>query len=301
MLLDILRFNRRAREFLQDPDDEVTLTNFLERGGYSRQFVECYLVPIGAAIWPARPDRLLQLPARVILPFVDNHGLLQASRRSPWQTVQGGAARYVKALTRPFANRIRLNTPVTSIHRVEDGVIVSAQRGAPERFDCVVLATHADQSLALLSDATDTEREILSSIPYQRHDAILHVDRSMLPRSRRAWASRNYHVPAEQGRPAVLTYNVNRLQGLRSRDPICVTLNDAQGLDETKILRQIPYHHPTYTPEGQAAQKRFQEINGKNRTYFCGAYWGYGFHEDGVNSALAVGQCFGRRLESVQG
>jgi predicted NAD/FAD-binding protein len=300
MLLDILRFNRRARVFLQGPDDDVTMGEYLERDGYSRQFIEYYLVPMGAAIWSARPDRLLRFPARFIIAFFDNHGLLQTSRHPRWQTVQGGAARYVKALTQPFAHRIRLNWPATSIRRQSDGVIVASQRGAPERFDCVVLATHADQSLALLSDATDAEREILSSIPYQRNDAILHVDSSMLPRSRRAWASWNYRIPAQPGRPVVLTYNLNRLQGLRSPDPICVTLNDTQALDEARILARIVYHHPTYSREGQAAQKRFDEINGRNRTYFCGAYWGYGFHEDGVNSALAVGRCFGRRLESLR-
>jgi predicted NAD/FAD-binding protein len=162
----------------------------------------------------------------------------------------------------------------------------------------VVLAAHADQSLALLSDATEAEREVLSAILYQRNDTILHIDPALLPRRRRAWASWNYYIPREEGKPVVLTYNLNRLQGHRSPEPICITLNAPQTLDDTRVLQRIVYHHPTYSREALAAQRRFREINGKNRTYFCGAYWGYGFHEDGVNSALAVGECFGRRLES---
>jgi len=299
MLRDILRFNRDARQVLQQPEDGTTLEDYLQRGGYGPEFTDHYLVPMGAAIWSARPDRLLQFPARFIIAFFDNHGLLQVTGHPRWQTVEGGSVRYVKALTRPFAYRIRLNTPVRSIRRRDDCVLIEPARGVPERFDSVVLAAHADQSLALLADATGPEREILSAIPYQRNEAILHLDPSMLPRSRRAWASWNYHIPAEPDRPVVLTYNLNRLQGLRSRTPICLTLNDDRGLDERTILQRIEYHHPTYSAAALAAQKRFHEINGRNRTYFCGAYWGYGFHEDGVNSALAVGQCFGRRLESL--
>ncbi len=298
MLLDIVRFNRSARELLQDGDDSLELGEYLASRGYSRSFIEHYLVPMGAAIWSACPDRFLRFPARFIVGFFDNHGLLTIRDHPRWQTVSGGAARYVEALTRPFADRIRLNCPVASISRHQDHVTVTPTNGAPERFDCVVLAAHSDQSLALLSDATGAEREILSAIPYQRNETILHVDPALLPRRRRAWASWNYYIPREEGRPVVLTYNLNRLQGHRSPGPICVTLNAPQTLDDARILRRFLYHHPIYHREALAAQKRFQEINGKNRTYFCGAYWGHGFHEDGVNSALAVGACFGRGLES---
>ena len=298
MLLDILRFNRGARGFIRDGDDTLELGEYLARQRYSRQFIDNYLVPMGASIWSAKPNRFLQFPARFIIGFFDNHGLLTIRDHPRWQTVSGGAARYVAALTQPFAHKIRLNCPAASITRHEEGVMVTPQGGTPERFDCVVLATHADQSLALLSDATEAEREVLSSIPYQRNETILHVDPSLLPRSRRAWASWNYLIPEEEGRPVILTYNLNRLQGHRSPEPICVTLNETQALDDTRILRRIMYHHPTYSSAALAAQKRFHEINGKHRTYFCGAYWGYGFHEDGVKSALAIGECFGRRLES---
>jgi uncharacterized protein len=298
MLLDIMRFNGSALEFMRDPGDDMSLGDYLARNRYSRQFIDHYLVPMGAAIWSARPDRFLEFPARFLINFFNNHGLLTVTGHPRWQTVQGGAARYVEALTRPFAGKIRLNCPAAAVSRRDDAVIVTPRQGTPERFDCVVLATHADQSLALLSDATVAEREILSAIPYQRNETVLHIDPSLLPRSRRAWASWNYYIPAEDGHPVVLTYNLNRLQGHHSPDPICVTLNEAKALNDSKILQRIEYHHPTYNRAALAAQKRFHEINGKNRTFFCGAYWGYGFHEDGVNSALALGRCFGRRLES---
>ncbi len=298
MLLDILRFNRSARELLRGGDDSLELGDYLARRHYSRQFINHYLVPMGAAIWSARPDRFLHFPARFLIRFFDNHGLLTVRGHPRWQTVSGGAVAYVDALTKPFADRIRLNCSVVSIVRHEDRVMVNSRNGAPESFDCAVLATHADQSLALLSDATAAEREILSSFPYQRNDTILHLDPSLLPRCRRAWASWNYFIPREDGSPVVLTYNLNRLQGHSSPTPVCVTLNETQAIDQTTILQRIVYHHPTYGPGAIAAQGRFHEINGRNRTYFCGAYWGNGFHEDGVNSALAVGQCFGRGLES---
>jgi uncharacterized protein len=298
MLRDILRFNRSARELLREEDDGLEMGEYLTRGRYSRQFIDHYLVPMGAAIWSARPDRFLHFPARFLVRFFENHGLLSVHDHPRWQTVVGGAAKYVEALTKPYAGKIRLNCPVVSIVRHKDRVMVTPQNGEAERFDCVVLAAHADQSLALLSDAAPAERELLSAFPYQRNDTVLHTDSSLLPRCRRAWASWNYHIPRADGRPVALTYNLNLLQGQQSPDPICVTLNAAQSLDEQKIIRRIEYHHPTYSRAAVFAQKRFAEINGINRTYFCGAYWGYGFHEDGVKSALAVGEYFGRRLES---
>ena len=298
MLLDILRFNRRSLELLKGEDDELELGEYLSQGGYCRAFIENYLIPMGSAIWSAPPDRFRQFPARFIVNFFNNHGLLTVRDHPQWKTVQGGAVRYVEALTRPFADRIRLNCPVVSVRRYPDRVAVTWKDGGPEDFDAVVLASHADQSLAMLSDATQAEREILSAIPYQLNETVLHVDPSLLPRCRRAWASWNSYVPAEEGRPVVLTYNLNRLQGHSSPDPICVTLNATKAIDSKRVLRSLVYHHPVYSRAALAAQKRFHEINGMNRTYFCGAYWGHGFHEDGVRSALAIGECFGKRMES---
>ncbi|MDZ7617608.1 MAG: FAD-dependent oxidoreductase [Patescibacteria group bacterium] len=292
MLMDVLRFNRRSLELLRSDDDELPLGQYLNRNRYGRQFIEHYLVPMGAAIWSAPPDRFLQFPARFIVSFFNNHGLLTVRGHPQWKTVEGGAARYVEALTRPFAERIRLNCPVASVRRFPDRVAIAWQNGGPEDFDAVVLAAHSDQSLGMLADASPAERQILGAIGYQRNETVLHVDPSLLPRCRRAWASWNYCIPAEAGRPVVLTYNLNRLQGHSSPDSICVTLNATQSIAPGKIVRQIEYHHPVYSREALAAQKRFAKINGRNRTYYCGAYWGHGFHEDGVNSALAVGRSF---------
>lgn len=297
MLLEVVRFNRQSLELLRSEDCDLQLGEYLDRNRYSRQFVEHYLVPMGAAIWSAAPERFRQFPARFIVNFFNNHGLLTVRGHPQWKTVQGGAVRYVEALTRPFAARIRLNCPVVSVHRYQDRVEVTGRDGRPEAFDAVVLAAHADQTLAMLSDASQAERDILGAFPYQRNETVVHTDRTLLPRCRRAWASWNYRIPEEQDQPVVLTYNLNRLQGHVSPDPICVTLNATRSIDEKEIRCRIDYHHPVYSREALRAQKRFHDINGKNRTYFCGAYWGHGFHEDGVNSALAVGQCFGKRLE----
>lgn len=298
MLREVLRFNRQSLELLRGDDNDLELGQYLERNGYSREFIEHYLIPMGAAIWSAPPERFRQFPARFIVSFFNNHGLLTVRGHPQWKTVKGGAVRYVERLARPFADRIRLNCPVVSVRRASDRVAVTWQQGGPEDFDAVVLAAHADQTLAMLADASDLEREILGALPYQRNETVLHADSALLPRCRRAWASWNYCIPPEENQPVVLTYNLNRLQGHVSPEPICVTLNGTHRIDAQKILRRIEYHHPVYSREALAAQTRFAEINGQNRTYFCGAYWGHGFHEDGVNSALAVGQCFGKRLDS---
>jgi uncharacterized protein len=298
MLVDVLRFNRRAVELLASDDNDLELGQYLDRNRFSREFIEHYLIPMGAAIWSAPPASFRAFPARFIIGFFHNHGLLTVRHHPQWKTVQGGARQYVAALTRPFADRIRLNCPVVSVRRHADHVTVITKQGEAEDFDAVVLAAHSDQSLAMLTDASPAEREILGAIAYQRNETVLHVDSSQLPSCGRAWASWNYRTPREQGQPVVLTYNLNRLQGHDAPDPICVTLNGTRWIDPQRMVRRIEYHHPVYSREALAAQKRFHEINGKNRTYFCGAYWGHGFHEDGVNSALAVGQSFGKRLDS---
>ncbi|MBN2321088.1 MAG: FAD-dependent oxidoreductase [Acidobacteria bacterium] len=298
MLLDILRFNRNAKDFLDHPVEDSTLGEYLKKGHYSHPFVANYIVPMGAAIWSAQPDAFLQFPARFILAFFNNHGLLTVTGHPQWKTVKGGARQYVQALTAPFKDRIRLNCPVVSAVRGKDGVTVKIQSGESEQFDSIVLATHSDESLALLADATREEREILSAIPYQRNETVLHIDPALLPHRKRAWASWNYYIPEEENSPVALTYNLNRLQGHRSPSPICISLNETQRIRPDRILRKIIYHHPVYNRAALAAQKRLHEITGKNRTYFCGAYCGYGFHEDGVKSALAVGEFFNRRLET---
>jgi predicted NAD/FAD-binding protein len=210
--------------------------------------------------------------------------------------VRGGSARYVEALLAQLRGRVLLGTPVRSVVRAPDHVAVTPAGGEPQRFDEVVLATHSDQALSLLADPTDREHEILGAIPYQRNDAVLHTDVRMLPRRRRAWASWNYHLleaPADRTR---VTYHMNRLQSLSAEREFCVTLNRGRDIDPAQVIRTIQYAHPVYTGAGIRAQARFAEINGHDRTHYCGAYWGWGFHEDGVVSAARVAERFGERL-----
>jgi predicted NAD/FAD-binding protein len=288
MIRDILRFNREA-PYLIDSIEEISLGDYLAAGNYSRQFIDDYLIPMGAAIWSTDPARMLAFPARFFVRFFHNHGMLSVDKRPQWRAIRGGSARYVEKLTAPFRHRIRLNTPVESVRRMPERVMVKARGAEAERYDQVFLACHADQALRLLSDATPLEREVVGAIPYQENEAVLHTDTSLLPRTRRAWAAWNYHVPdARQAEPsrATLTYNMNILQSLKSRNTFCVTLNHTAHIAPGKILKRLTYDHPLYTPEGVAAQQRQHEVNGVNRTYFCGAYWRNGFHEDGVVSAL---------------
>jgi predicted NAD/FAD-binding protein len=232
-------------------------------------------------------------PALFLARFFDNHGMLGLRGRPQWRTIAGGSARYVDALTAEFRDRIRLSTPVQSVERDEQHVTVHTQGAGAERFDQVVLATHSDQALELLSDASEHERQVLGAIPYQLNEAVLHTDRALLPRRERAWASWNYHLLADQRGRTTLTYHLNRLQSLDADQEYCVTLNLTDRIDPAKVLRRIEYAHPVYTPEGLRAQRRFSEISGQRRTHFAGAYWSWGFHEDGVNSALRVAQAFG--------
>jgi predicted NAD/FAD-binding protein len=297
MIADILRFNREARELLETADDTTTLHDYLAANRYSVQFVEHYIFPMGAAIWSANPEQMRNFPARYFVRFFDNHGMLSVNNRPQWRVIQGGSKQYVEALTRPYRSRIRLRCPVRSIRRFPDHVAVGTTDGA-ERFDQVIMATHSDQALALLADPTGAERDILGAIRYQENEAVLHTDRSLLPKRRLAWASWNYHLSKKPANRVAVTYHMNTLQNLRAPREFCVTLNRTEAIDPTSIIKRIAYHHPVYTREAVAAQRRHEEINGAKRTYYCGAYWSYGFHEDGVKSALAVCRHFGKGLDS---
>ena len=296
MVADLARFNRAARELLDDHAPDVSLRAWLEHHRFSRTFIERLIVPQASAVWSAAPRQMWSFPARFLAEFFDNHGMLSVRGRPSWRTVRGGSARYVEALTRPFSHRLRLRTPVQEVTRHHDHVLVKPRGGEAERFDEVVLATHSDQALALLADASGREREILGAIPYQPNEAVLHTDARMLPRRRRAWASWNYHLLPEPKPASTVTYHMNRLQSLRAEREFCVTLNHSERIDPARVIRRISYAHPVYTEAGVRAQARVGEIDGRNRTHFCGAYWGWGFHEDGVVSALGVGERFGARL-----
>ncbi|MEZ5649772.1 MAG: FAD-dependent oxidoreductase [Burkholderiaceae bacterium] len=297
MIAEILRFNRLAPTVLTDDGPEITLRELLERHGFGGRFVDDYLVPMGAAIWSTEPARMFDFPARFFVRFLHNHGMLSVDDRPLWRVIRGGSASYVERLIAPWRERIRLNCPVTRLLRLTDRVLVSTPEGPTETFDHVFIACHADQALRLLGDPSLEEREVLGALTYQTNEAVLHTDTSLLPRSRRAWAAWNYHVLPDTGRPVALTYDMNILQGLRSRHRFCVTLNATERVDPARILRRLSYDHPLFTPRAVVSQARHGEISGVRRTYYCGAYWRYGFHEDGVVSALAALAHFERAID----
>jgi len=288
MWLDILRFNRQAR-LLEDVDgDNTTVGEYVHAHGYSQQFLEQYLVPLGASLWSCPPRTFRAFPIRFVVDFLVNHQMLQLGDQPVWRVVSGGSQRYVEALTAGFADRIRLNCPVASIERLPGEIRLRDAQGNEGRFDHVVVACHADQALRMLADARPHEREILGAFPYQPNDAILHTDTGVLPANRLAWASWNYRVPLEDPAAVNVTYNMNILQGLNAGDVFNVTLNETAGIDPDRILGSFRYEHPVFTSRRAWAQGRHHELIGRENTSFCGAYWGYGFHEDGVRSALTV-------------
>jgi predicted NAD/FAD-binding protein len=293
MVRDILRFNRHAPLLLRHKAGEIPLGELLQHHRYSRTFVDNYIVPMGAAIWSTSPGSMLSFPARFFVRFLMNHGMLSINDRPPWRTVAGGSARYVEKLTAPFRDRIRLNTPVEWIRRQPGSVLVKARGQEVARFDAVFMACHSDQALRLLADPTAAEREVLGAIAYQRNEAVLHSDARLMPRRRLAWACWNYHSLSRGEGPLALTYNMNMLQGLDSPEPLLVTLNHGDAIDPARVILRTTYHHPVFTPAAVAAQARHRELNGYAGTYYCGAWWRYGFHEDGVVSALAALEHFG--------
>ena len=294
LLLDILRFGRDAKSFLESGDDAATLGEFLAERRYTRELVEHYAVPMTAAIWSAPPGRALAMPARFLFRFYENHGMLSIANRPEWRTVRGGSARYVEALVAGHRNRIRRSCAVTAIKREAHSVTVKTLDAEPEQFDAVFLACHADQALQLLTDPSAIEREVLGAIRYQSNSAVLHTDERLLPRCRRAWASWNYRVSAVDG-PPLVTYHMNALQRLAAPAELCVTLNDAGRVAPERVLARYRYEHPIFDAEAVAAQARHAEIDGARRTYFCGAYWRNGFHEDGVVSAQRAVEHFNER------
>ncbi len=297
MLKDIMRFNRDAQRLLAQAIEAPTLGQFFEERRYGSEFVEQYIVPMAAAIWSANPSRTLDFPAHFFIRFFHNHGLLGMKGHLQWRVISGGSQNYVRPLIRSFKDRIRTSTPVRSVRRLKDGVEIAPEGGTPERFDEVIFATHSDQALEILADPTDSERQILSVIPYQKNDAVLHTDESILPQSRRARASWNYRIPGEQGDRVTVNYDMSRLQNLGTHQAVCVSLNEGGSVDPRMVISRMQYSHPLFTPESLEAQARHGEISGVNRTHYCGAYWRNGFHEDGVVSALRVCRHFGCGLE----
>ncbi len=288
MLRDILRFNRQAPELLTQHDNGLTLDEYLRTNGYSSAFIRHYIIPMGAAIWSASPQGMGSVPAAFFVRFFYNHGLLSINDRPQWRVIKGGSARYVDKLTAGHRDRIRTNARVQRIERHPGHVTITATGCAKERFDRVFIATHSDQALAMLADASPLERQVLGSIAYQKNEAVLHTDVSLMPRRKRAWAAWNYHTPAgsDHGKRVALTYNMNILQSLQANTQYLVTLNHTQAIDPARILHTVEYEHPVFDVKAVDAQRYQRDINGLANTYFCGAYWRYGFHEDSVVSAM---------------
>ena len=287
MVRDLFRFYRQAPALLEGDGPGPGIGDWLDDNGYGEAFRDDHLVPMASALWSSPPEQILAFPARYLVQFMANHQMLQVSGRPEWRVVRGGSSTYVSALRARWQVQERLRCPVRSVTRDAHGVIVDSVVGS-ERFDRIVLACHSDQALALLGDASDAERDVLGAIAYQPNDVVLHTDASLLPRHRKAWAAWNAFVPGTPGAPCTVSYCMNLLQGLRSREPFVVTLNRSEAIDPAKVLRRLHYQHPVYNAVSVAAQRRKDRIQGRNHTWFAGAYWGWGFHEDGMRSAVDV-------------
>ena len=300
MIYDILRFNRSALREITTQSCDLSFGEFLRKGKYSKQFIEHYIVPMGAAIWSTDPGLMEDFPAEFFIRFFHNHGLLTVRDQPQWFVVSGGSRQYLAPLCNSFKQHIKLNSAIESITRSADAVTIQAHGKSPETFDAVFIATHSDQALEMLSDPSPLEAQVLGAIKYQYNQAVLHTDESVLPTNRRAWGAWNYHLAKHSSEPSpqrvALTYNMNILQNIDAPVQFCVTLNNDSAIDPAKIIKRIDYHHPLFTQESVQAQSRQKDLNGTLGTYYCGAYWGNGFHEDGVRSAQAAVAQFEQQL-----
>ena len=297
MLYEMYHFGKKADSLGCGLDVSMTLGDYLVDENYSSEFVNYFIIPMGAAIWSTPANKVLDMPAYFFIKFFYNHGMLELTNRPNWWVIKNGSSEYIKKITIGFEDKIHLSTPVRKVSRVEDGVeIVLSKKDKALKFDSVIFATHSNQALDILDDPSDAEKDILGSMPYQKNNILLHTDSSVLPRRKLAWASWNYQLDSDPNSPVILTYNMNILQTIEDNKTFCVTLNDSDSVDENSILKKITYHHPLFTVNAIEAQKRKSEISGVNNTFYCGAYWRNGFHEDGVVSALDVCSAFGEKL-----
>lgn len=298
MLMDIVRFNKEAVRDWQEGriKPETTLGQYLNDNHYSAAFRTRYLIPMGSAIWSASTGDMEAFPLQFFVKFFHNHGLLSINDRPTWRVIKGGSRSYLAPLTKNFAGRIRLSDPVWHVARDEKGVTVKSASGT-HSFDQIVFACHSDQAVKLLADATADENAVLGAIRYRENDVVLHTDIALLPKRRRTWSSWNYCLSDNPEQLPVLTYNMNILQGIDSLDTFCVTLNATNAIDAKKIIGRYRYAHPVFTLDAMAAQKSWELINGRHKTWYCGAYWFNGFHEDGVSSAIRVAAALGVGFE----
>ncbi|WP_105214110.1 NAD(P)/FAD-dependent oxidoreductase [Pseudoalteromonas sp. T1lg22] len=295
LLWQIVRFNRICKDMYKSGDFQQgdTLGEFLDRHGFNDFFRQHYILPMGAAIWSTSLKQMNDFAIDFFVRFFYHHGLLDITNRPQWYVIPGGSREYIAPLTESFKEQIELGAHIDRVERKEQGVVIHLNDGRSEHFDAVVFACHSDQALALLADSSEAEQQVLGAIPYTANSVVLHTDSSLLPKRPAAWASWNYRLDNNVDRAAVVTYNMNILQGLSSEQPLCVTLNGDEVIAEEHILRHFTYHHPVFNQQSLRAQQRRDEINGKQHTYFCGAYWYNGFHEDGVRSAVDVAKALG--------
>jgi len=302
MLRDLFRFYREAPALLDIDGQGPSLGDYLQAHGYGAAFRDEHLVPMACALWSSPSSSILGFPAKYLVRFMANHHMLRVAGRPEWRVVEGGSRTYVDALRARWNVTERLNTPVVGVRRHADSVEV-VTHGGTHAFDELVLACHSDQALALLGDADGAERSVLGAMTYQPNETVLHTDASLLPRSRKAWAAWNAFIPARPGAACTVSYCMNLLQGIQAPEPFVVTLNRTEAIDPARVLRRMTYHHPVYTHASVAAQARRNEIQGRRRTWFAGAYWGWGFHEDGMRSAVELAHDFdavvARRAEVV--
>ena len=298
-LAEIVRFNREARKLLQDPaNSEISLREYLQANRFHGDFTRYYLHPMAASVWSTSLDEIEDFPAFTLIRFFENHGFLGLTTQAQWFVLDGGSSAYIAPLTSPYRDQIRLGASIRAVTRTEGAVTLRFESRPDEHFDEVVFACHAPQTMQLLKDPTPVERQVLNSFRTSRNETLLHTDSRLLPRQTEARASWNYHLGTER-QAATLTYHMNRLQNLPTKEDYCVTLNHRESVEPTKILREMTYFHPLYTLDAVRAQSRWAEISGKNRTHFCGAYWFYGFHEDGLNSAIRVADKLGVSWDAV--
>lgn len=298
MLKDILRFNKQSVKDLEAGliSEDMTLVEYLKENNYSDGFCKNYLVPMGAAIWSASLSSMNNFPVVFFIRFFHNHGLLSIFNRPQWHVICGGSKSYIEPLTEPFKDNVFLNSDISGVVRHEKGVRLMHANGETSDYDQVVMACHSDQALEMLGDPSNEEKDILGAIKYQNNDVVLHTDESLLPKTSLTWSSWNYRLTGNENALPVLTYNMNILQSIHCGDTFCVTLNSTESIKVETILGQYEYAHPEFNNATVKAQKRWLEINGVNNTWFCGAYWGSGFHEDGVVSALRIAEKFGLTL-----
>ncbi len=294
MVRDILRFYREAPALLESDADGPTLGDYLVEHRYGGAFRDDHIVPMASALWSSPAVEILKFPAKYLVQFMSNHRMMQADARPQWRVVKGGSQTYVRAMRTGWRVKERLGAAVTRVMRGQSDVKIETTAGV-ERFDHVVMACHSDQAIDLLSDASAKERDVLGAMKYQENDTVLHTDASLLPRRRKAWAAWNAIIPADDSEQCTVSYCMNLLQSLNAREPIVVTLNRTAHIDPKKILKRLRYHHPVYSHASVAAQACKHEIQGINRTWFAGAYWGWGFHEDGMRSAVDVANGLGVR------